>query len=105
MTRSNGKKRPIADISSLWHPEEMASSGPKWMSTWAQRLQWLFLIFFVLWFALIMFGEPWEQPYVTMAVFAAMMGPAVVRAYFMLHAVARGDISPLSTRSRRTTDD
>jgi hypothetical protein len=83
----------------------MKPNGRKWMPLWAQRLQWLFFASFVLWFAFLMFGDPFEYPYVTMGLFAGMMIPAAVRAYFMLHAVGRGEINPITTRSTRRTEE
>ncbi len=83
----------------------MKPSEPKWIPLWRQRLQWLFYLCFALWFALLMFGDPFEHPNVTMGLFAVMMVPAAVRAYFMMHAVGRGEINPLTTRSTRKTDE
>lgn len=75
------------------------------MPLWAQRLQWLFYVCFALWFALLMFSDPWERPYATAGLFAVMLVPAAVRAYFMMHAWGRGEINPISGRSTRDTDD
>jgi predicted Na+-dependent transporter len=72
-----------------------------WMPSWAQRLQWLFFASFAVWFAVLMFGDPFEHPYIAMGLFAMMMVPATVRAYFMMHAVGRGELNPFTTLSTR----
>jgi hypothetical protein len=79
--------------------------GPQWMPSWARRLQLLAFVGFIPWFALIMFGDPWERPYVTMGIFGLILVPTAVRAFFMLHAVGRGDITPFGTRTRHSTED
>ena len=79
----------------------MRSSKPDWLPAWAKRLQWLLYLCFIPYLALILFGDPFEHPYVVIGLFAGMFVPAAVRAYFMMHAVARGDINPFTTRSRR----
>jgi hypothetical protein len=83
----------------------MKPTGRKWMPLWAQRLQWLFFASFAVWFAFLMFGDPFEHPSVTMSLFAVMMVPATVQAYFMMHAVVRGEINPFTTLSTRKTDE
>jgi len=39
------------------------------MPSWARRLQLVAFVGFIPWFALIMFGDPWERPYVTLGIF------------------------------------
>ena len=75
------------------------------MPVWAQRLQWLCFVGFALWFALLMFGDPFEHPYVTTGLFNVVMVPAVVRAYIMMHALGRGEVDPFTTRSARKTEN
>ena len=72
----------------------MLFAGPKWMPGWARRLQWLFLVGFGVWIGWMIFGDPFERTDITLSIFALLIIPAVVRAYFMMHAVARGEVSP-----------
>lgn len=97
--------RPIADVGPARHNLLMNPTGRKWMPLWAQRLQWLFFASFVVWFGFLIFGDPFEHSYIAMSLFAGMLVPASVRAYFMMHAVARGEINPFTTLSTRKMDE
>lgn len=83
----------------------MKTLGPDWMPVWAQRLQWLFYACFALWLALLILSDPFEHPYLSLGLCALMMFPAAVRAYFMMHAVGRGEINAWTAQKTRRTDE
>jgi len=92
---------PIADLSRVRHQCGMSLFARKWMPAWAQRLQWLFIIAVSLWGAWLMFGDPFGHSAITIGIFALIIVPVGVRAYYMIHAVARGELNPLTGRDTR----
>lgn len=66
------------------------------MPIWAQRLQWLFVAAFPLWAAWLLLGDPFGNSKVTIAMFTFLIIPAGVRAYFLMLAVARGEVNPFT---------
>jgi hypothetical protein len=79
----------------------MKQGKAAWMPSWAQRLQWLSYVGFIALAALI-FNDPWDHPYISTAVFLILAFPIMVRVYFKVHAVARGEVSWSTELGRRS---
>jgi hypothetical protein len=77
----------------------MKAGKSPWLPMWAQRLQWLSYLSFIPFAALVFIGA-WQHPFYSLGVFALFALPILVRTYFKVLAVARGEITWFSEQNR-----